>query len=198
MIRAGQIYLIDKPFKTADPLSWFAKWTKWMCQDRHESKTRNLWHCGLTIDDKWGIEIANGSFSALKTVPVSNILNIRDKNVIIYDLPLPEKEKLSVAGEARYIYNVYKGKIPFNHLCVIGLTLSNLGNKTGLWPHWGWAEKKIRYGYFCCEFVAYCFSKIGIYFRPNMDWWEGTTNDDIDDYCFGKVDIVYRYWKDNE
>jgi len=192
MFRAGQIYLVDHPLRWNDPVSWFAKWTKWMSQDKGEEPTRNLWHCGLLVDSYSVVEIANASFDALRLKPLDYVLRIRDKNVVIYDLPLSERERKVVAETALNTY--MSGNVPFNHLCVVGLTLANLGNKTGLWPHWGWPERHIRYGFFCCEFVAYCFSKIGLYFRPRMNWWQGTTNDDIDDYCRRHAEAIYEYW----
>lgn len=193
MFQAGQIFLVDKPYRINDLLSWFARWTKWMSQDRGEPKTRDLWHCGLIVSPSQMLEITNFSFRrALILSPTENILKIKDINVIVYDLDLTNEERKSIVQTAWDTY--YRGRIPFNHLCIIGLTLSNLGNKTGLWPHWGWPERNMRYGFFCCEFVAYCFASIGFYFRKGMDWWEGTTNDDIDDYCLENAEIVYQNW----
>lgn len=188
--RAGQIFCLGKPFRINDPLSWYVQWTKWMQQDRGEPETRDLWHCGLIVSPAQMLEVTGFSFNALKLSPTENILRIKDRNVVVYNLPLTDEERKKVIQTAWDTY--YRGRVPFNHLVIIGLTLSNLGNKTGLWPHWGWAERNIRYGFICPEFVAYCFSSIGLYFRSGMGWWEGTTTDDIDDYCLKNAEIVYQ------
>ncbi len=188
----GQIFCVGKPFRVNDPLSWYAGWTKWMQQDRGEPKTRDLWHCGLIVSPSQMLEVTGVSFDALKLSKTENILKIKERNVVVYDFDLADEEREKLVQTAWDTY--YRGRVPFNHPVIIGLTLSNLGNKAGLWPHWGWPEKNIRYGFICPEFLAYCFSEIGLYFRPGMDWWEGTTTDDIDDYSLKNAEIVYQNW----
>lgn len=190
--RPGQVFCVDKPIKIGSPLSWYAQWTKWMQQDKGEAETRDLWHCDLIVSPSQRLQITGVGFNALRLVPTGEILNTKDRNAVVYDFGLTDAESKVVAQAAWDIY--LRGGAPFNHLVPVGLTLSNLGNKTGLWPHWGWPERNIRYGFICPEFVAYCFSKIGIYFRSGMDWWEGTTTDDIDDYALKNGDIVYQNW----
>jgi len=159
----GQIYCVDKLLKIDDPLSLYAQWTKWMQQDRGEPETRDLWHCGLIVSPSQILEVTGVNFNALRLSPMEKILKIKERNVVVYDLDLTDEERKKVAQVAWDTY--YSGRVPFNHPVIIGLTLSNLGNKTGLWPHWGWAERNIRYGFICSEFVAYCFSKIGLLFQ---------------------------------
>jgi hypothetical protein len=151
-----------------------------------------LWHAGLIADNDTIIEIANGSFRALIAKSTDRIFAEKTKNLVVFRFPwLTLAQRKEIVAKAR---KQLAAGAAFNHLCMIGMTLSQMPTKVHPKLYWGWPERHLRYGFVCVEFVAYAMAPY-IFFRPGKEWWQGTTNDDIVDLCEldPRVRIVYQF-----